>query len=122
MTNRAVLAAALAAAAVAMGACGAFTRESSVAQPSGRGHSDAQLAVVRLIVLFRADVDPTDPAFLEELSREVGMSFAYLRPMSGGAYVLRASGTPESVADGVRRLRNCPEIADVQPDVPVRRQ
>lgn len=122
MTKRAVLAAALAYVAVVIGACGEFTRGSSGVQPSGRGHSETQLAVVRLIVRFRADVDPTDPAFLERLSREVGMSFAYLRPMSGGAHVLRASASPESVAGGVRRLRNRPEIADVQLDVPVRRQ
>lgn len=120
MNRRAVLAAALIAG--AMGACGAFTRKGSVVDSSDRYRGDGASAVVQLIVVFRGDVDPTDPAFLAKFSQEVGIPLAYLHPMSGGAHVLRAYVAPESVAGVVRRLKHSPEIADVQLDVSTRRQ
>lgn len=118
MHRRTVLAAVL----LAVGGCSsAEPRETSTAASSANGDSqDGGHASVRLIVQFRASTRPADPAFLAQLSKTLGTPIAYVRPMSGGAHVLKVSIPPESVAEVVQRLKQRPEVVDVQPDVPVR--
>jgi hypothetical protein len=107
----------------AIGAC-----EASAPWPPPAGPPDTRserverVVAVQLIVLFRTGTRAADPAFLAALSRDIGTPLAYVRPLSGGAHLLRASAPPESVNDLVRRLQERPEVIDVQPDVAVRRQ
>lgn len=82
----------------------------------------AACAATQLIVRFRAVPEPSDPAFLASLSETLGTSIAYVRPMSGGAHVLRVDVEPDAVADVIRRLETRPEVVAVQPDVRVRPQ
>ncbi len=96
---------------------------SQPAGPSGARPETPDRAVgIPLIILFRKGVDPSDPAFLTKLSAHIGMPLAYLRPLSGGAHLLRASVPPDLVTELVERLQRRPEILDVKPDVAVRRQ
>lgn len=107
----------------AIGACETSTPLSQSAGPPGaRAETLDHAVVVRLIILFRAGTVPADPSYLAALSEDVGTPLAYLRPLSGGAHLLRALVPPESVNDVVRRLKNRPDVLDVQPDVAVRRQ
>jgi hypothetical protein len=107
----------------AIGACETSTPLSQSAGPSGaRADTLDQTVAIQLIILFRAGTLPADPSFLAALSRDIGTPLAYLRPLSGGAHLLRALVPPESVSDVVRRLQNRPDVLDVQPDVAVRRQ
>jgi len=122
MRTRVALATALAGVA-AIGACETSTRLPSPAGPPGvRAESVDRAGSIQLIVLFRAGTSAADPVFLAALSRDIGTPLAYLRPLSGGAHLLRASVPPESLDDLVRRLQDRPEVLDVQPDVAVRRQ
>lgn len=96
---------------------------SSVEGSLARG-AEAPKAVdyVQILVQFQGVADPSDPRFLANLSREVGISLAYIRPMSGGIHVLRAGVPSGAVTEALLRLRARPEIVDVMVDQPVRRQ
>jgi len=107
----------------AIGACETSTPLSQSAGPSGaRAETLDRAVAVQLIILFRAGTMPADPSYLAALSEDVGTPLAYVRPLSGGAHLLRALVPPESVNDVVRRLQNRPDVLDVQPDVAVQRQ
>lgn len=120
MRRRTVLAAVL----LAAGGCNSTERrEGAPAGAPGGGRRPAgNETSVRLLVHFNRATRPADPAFLARLSKSLGMPIAYVRPMSGGTHVLEVSVPPESVADVVQRLKQRPEVVDVQADVPVRRQ
>ena len=73
----------------------------------------------QIIIKFRDPrLDPSQPNFLEEISRDAGAALVHVRPMSGGAHVLRL----EKKVDGaefdriIGRLRKRQDIEYVQPD------
>jgi len=73
----------------------------------------------QIIVKFREPgIDPSRPEFLTSLSGTAGTEISFVRPMSGGAFVLRASGvgTPDGLADVVRRLKARPDVESAEPD------
>jgi len=73
----------------------------------------------QIIVKFRdPGTDPSRPAFLTSLSASAGTEITFVRPMSGGAFVLRAGGvgSPDDLAEVVRRLRARPDVESVEPD------
>jgi len=48
-------------------------------------------SMIQLIIKWRdPGFDPSRPEYLMQLERETGVVFQYVRPMSGGAHVLRA--------------------------------
>ena len=52
--------------------------------------------MIQLIIKWRdPDFDPSRPEYLKQLERDTGVVFQYVRPMSGGAHVLRAVGATE---------------------------
>lgn len=106
----------MAAALIGAGAIGACAENT---QSVASVHSPTD---IRLIVLFRKEINPESPVFLAKLSHEIGTPLAYIGPISGGAYLLRASVAPDSVPDVVRRLKSQPGVVDAQVDVKVRRQ
>ena len=47
----------------------------------------------QIIVKFRdPTLDPAQPGYLKKLVRDTGVTLVYVRPMSGGAHVLRVEG------------------------------
>ncbi len=80
------------------------------------------LQATQIIIKFRdPGLDPSQSHFLNEISRDAGATLIYIRPMSGGAHVLR----PENPTDGaelnriVERLRTRPDVEYVEPDRPM---
>ena len=73
----------------------------------------------QIIIKFRdAGVDPSGPHFLSELSRDAGATLVYVRPMSGGAHVLR-QGNPSDGAELdriIERLGKRRDVEYVEPD------
>jgi hypothetical protein len=79
----------------------------------------------RIIVKLRDPArDPASAETLHELSRQAGLSFAYLRPLSGGAHLLQIEGiaSPEAVDEALGRLRASPGVEYVEPDQLMRHQ
>jgi len=77
----------------------------------------------QLIIKFRdPDLDLSRSHFLEEISRDAGATLVHVRPMSGGAHVLR----PKKPVDGVEldriigQLRKRQDVEYVEPDRPMR--
>jgi hypothetical protein len=76
----------------------------------------------QLIIKFRDPrLDPSQPQLLDEIGRDAGARLVHVRPMSGGAYVLRL----ENPADGaeldriIGRLEKRPDVEYVEPDRPM---
>ena len=74
----------------------------------------------QVIIKFR---DPTlDSArrdvLLKEIARDAGVRLSYVRPMSGGAYVLRVDGVmnADHLLRVVDRIKKAPEVEDAEPD------
>jgi len=73
----------------------------------------------QIIVKFREPgTDPSHPELLTSLSSSAGAEITFVRPMSGGAFVLRARGvgSADELAAVVRRLEARPDIESVEPD------
>jgi hypothetical protein len=73
----------------------------------------------QIIIKFRsATVDPSDPEVLAALSASASTPLAFVRPMSGGAFVLRAGGItdPQQLAEVIRRLGTRSDVEYVEPD------
>jgi hypothetical protein len=88
----------------------------------GSGLVSASEDQLQLIVQFREEANPADPQYLANLSLKVGITLAYVRPMSGGGHVLRAVIPAGTAAEVLQRLKRRPEIVDVLVDQPARRQ
>ena len=72
-----------------------------------------------VIIKFRDPAtDPSQPRYLSELSRAMGVTMVYVRPMSGGAHVLRVDGAsgPEHFQRIVQALAQRPEVQYAEPD------
>jgi hypothetical protein len=62
-------------------------------------HADSLRAkqMTQVIIKFRdPKVNPAEPVYLNALARDVGVALAFVRPMSGGAYVLRVEGNVDN--------------------------
>ena len=76
-------------------------------------------AAQQIIIKFRDPrLDPSQPHFLTEISRDAGAALVHVRAMSGGAYVLR----PENPVDRaefdriIERLGKRKDVEYVEPD------
>lgn len=68
-------------------AVGGCTTQVPVSHPVMRA---APMVSNQVIIKFKPEVsNPADPAFLQKLSADIGVPLIYVRPMSGGAHVLR---------------------------------
>ena len=79
----------------------------------------------RIIIKFReSTANVTQAGFMATLSRDAGVPLEYLRPMSGGAHVLRASRPlrADEIADAIKRLSSRPDVVYVEPDRMMRHQ
>lgn len=73
----------------------------------------------QVIIKFRNPaVDPSNTDTLAALSATAGTPLEFVRPMSGGAFVLRAGGVtdPDRLAEVIRRLAARPDVESVEPD------
>ena len=73
----------------------------------------------QIIIKFRdPGLDPSQPRLLDEIGRGAGARLVYVRPMSGGAHVLR----PENPVDGAEldriivRLGKRKDVEYAEPD------
>lgn len=72
---------------------------------------------IQIIIKFRVDsLDPSPPAFIEQLSRDAAATLVYWRPMSGGAHVfgLKDIGDAVRIKEIIRRLKERPDILYVE--------
>lgn len=79
----------------------------------------------QIIIEFRADgLDPSTPAFIEQLSRDAAAPLAYLRPMAGGAHVfgLQNISHAAQMEEIVRRLKERADILYVEKDAVMQHQ
>ena len=73
----------------------------------------------QLIIKFRDPaLDPSRQAYLQELARDTGVVLVYVRPMSGGAHILRVEGVVEAnrLQSIVKRLAERAEVEYAEPD------
>ncbi len=73
----------------------------------------------QVIVRFKDEVeDPSRPDFLADLSRTVAARVDYVRPMSGGAHVLRVetAGGRGRIEDLLTKLSQRPDVVYVEQD------
>ena len=79
----------------------------------------------RLIIKFsEAVTDPSQAEFVNTLSKDMGVSLTYLRPMSGGAHVFVAKGALDSnqLQDISQRLSQRSDVIYAEPDRIMRHQ
>lgn len=103
-------------------ACAQFRAPDGTEAASPQSSTAASLPT-QIIIKFRDPrVDPSQPQLLDELGRDAGARIVHVRPMSGGAHVLRL----ESQADGaeldriIERLAKRRDVEYVEPDRPMR--
>jgi hypothetical protein len=85
-----------------------------LAQPAVHKQPTAQI-----IIKFRNEsFDPSQAAFIQELSRNAKATLVYLRPMSGGAHVFRAENIvlPDELTEIILRLSKRPDVLYVEQD------
>jgi hypothetical protein len=79
----------------------------------------AKLGMTQLIIKFRnVNFDPSQGDYLQILSRDIGATLVYLRPMSGGAHVFRVMDITgnEQLTAVIRRLAERADILYVEQD------
>jgi hypothetical protein len=75
--------------------------------------------MTQVIIKFRdPTLDPARQGYLKELTRDTGVTLVYVRPMSGGAHVLRIEGVVDAdhflrVVEGLAKR---PEVEYAEPD------
>jgi hypothetical protein len=87
--------------------------------------SDTKPLSKQIIIKFRADgLDPSTPAFIEQLSRDAAAPLVYLRPMSGGAHVFGLKNIADTarMKEIVGRLKERPDILYVEKDAILQHQ
>jgi len=75
--------------------------------------------MTQVIIKFRDPaLDPARQGYLDELTRDTGVTVAYVRPMSGGTHVLRIEGAvdAEQFQRVVNGLATRPEVEYAEPD------
>ncbi len=82
------------------------------------------LASNRVIVKFRGDPDPSNAQFLGRLSEGLGVTLRYLRPLAGGAHLLRVEGLRDAAqfAGFIAELNRRAEVEYAEADAPMRHQ
>jgi len=73
----------------------------------------------QIIIRFRSPtIEPSNPEILASLSATAERPLVFIRPMSGGAFVLRADGVEdvEQLAGVIRRLGARADVESVEPD------
>jgi len=81
--------------------------------------SSRAMQTTQIIVKFRdPSLDPAQRGYLKELSRDIGVTLIYVRPMSGGAHVLGVEGAvdAEHFQRAVNALAKRPEVEYAEPD------
>lgn len=98
----------------------AGTGAPAVAEPVLRAEPPRIQQTSQVIVKFRDPaLDPAQQGYLKGLARDMGdVSLAYVRPMSGGAHVLRVEGAVDAghfqrIVDGLAKR---PEVEYAEPD------
>lgn len=84
-----------------------------------QAESSSMLPMSQMIVKFKDPaVDPTKPSYLQELSQAIGATLVYVRPMSGGAHILRmeAGANAESFRRVVESLAKRSDVEYAEPD------
>ena len=75
--------------------------------------------MTQVIIKFRDPaLDPSRQEYLRELAHDTGVKLVYVRPMSGGAHVLRIEGVvdAEQFQRVVNGLATRPEVEYAEPD------
>lgn len=82
------------------------------------------LASERVIVKFRGDHDPSNAQYLGSLSAGLGVTLRYLRPLAGGAHLLRVEGLRDAAhsAGLIAELNRRAEVEYAEADAPMRHQ
>lgn len=97
---------------------------------TGRAEPSIGAESVRVMVRFRPGTpDPADPAFLASLASRSGIAgILFIRPMSGGAYVVEvgceapSAVSEDDCATALARLRSTEPVVEVEVDARVRHQ
>lgn len=74
----------------------------------------------RIIIKFNnINIDPQQPAFVEDLSRDAGATISYLRPMSGNSHIFSIDviATSSSINTIIRRLSGRADVKYVEQDL-----
>ena len=103
---------------IAISGCAGTVTPSS-ADSAQSGGSARTKAISQLIIKFRDPaLDPSRETYLKELSRDTGVVLVYVRPVSGGAHVLRVEGPADAATlrQIVRRLAERAEVEYAEPD------
>lgn len=77
----------------------------------------------RIIVKFSDRIEnPADNRYVQELSREVGVTLTYLQPMSGAAHVFEVRNVQDAAEldDVLRQLAAQPDVVYTEQDRSVR--
>ena len=77
----------------------------------------------QIIIKFRdSRTDPSQSSLLDEIGRDSGARLVYVRPMSGGAHVLRTGSTVDGAELDriIERLSKRQDVEYVEPDRPMR--
>jgi hypothetical protein len=97
----------------------ASTGVSAVDEPARATDTPRLKQIPQVIVKFRDPaLDPTRQGFLRTLVRDTGVKLVYVRPMSGGAHVLRIEGAADlaQYQHVVNELATRSEIEYAEPD------
>lgn len=84
--------------------------------------STAPLRSAQIIIKFRdSRLDPSQPQLLDEIGRDAGARLVHVRPMSGGAHVLRLENPVDSAELDriIERLGKRLDVEYVEPDRPM---
>ena len=97
----------------------ASTGMPAVAEPARATDTPRLKQISQVIVKFRDPaLDPTRQGFLRTLVKDTGVKLVYVRPMSGGAHVLRIEGAVDlaQFQHIVNELATRAEIEYAEPD------
>jgi hypothetical protein len=91
----------------------------AVAEPVQYADSPRIKQMTQVIIKFRDPaLDPSRQDYLRVLAHDTGVKLVYVRPMSGGAHVLRVEGAvdAEQFQRVVNGLATRPEVEYAEPD------
>lgn len=103
---------------LALSGC-ASTGMPAAAEPVQYVDSPRIRQMTQVIVKFRDPaLDPSRQEYLRKLAHDTGVKLVYVRPMSGGAHVLRVEGAvdAEQYQRVVNGLATRPEVEYAEPD------
>ena len=103
---------------IAISGCAGTVAPSSADSAQSSGSARTKPTSQLIIKLRDPALDPARETYLKELARDTGVVLVYVRPMSGGAHVLRVEGPvdAETLRRIVRRLAERAEVEYAEPD------